>query len=90
MNNAIRADKNLMLKAHWEEKTDKTIRNNLVRDRIADMQKRKASDLNMRKSKLAALLAAEDKQYEQEFMDNLETPEQVRAKMAQKLEGLKA
>jgi len=38
---------------------------------------------------LAALLDAEDKMYEQEFMANLETPEQVRDKMAQRLFELK-
>jgi len=32
---------------------------------------------------------AEDKMYEQEFMANLETPEQVREKMAQRLFELK-
>lgn len=53
------------------------------------MRKRKASDLNARKAKLAAMLAAEDKMYEQEFMASLETPEQVRAKMAEKLKGIK-
>ena len=39
--------------------------------------------------RLAQLLEAEDKMYEQEFMANLETPEQVREKMAQRLFELK-
>jgi len=39
------------------------------------MKKRAATDLKVRKAKLASLLAAEDKQYEMEFMNNLETPE---------------
>ena len=34
-------------------------------------------------------MEAEDKVYEQEFMANLETPEQVREKMAQRLFELK-
>lgn len=34
-------------------------------------------------------MAAEDKIYEQEFMAALETPEQVRAKMAERLNSLK-
>jgi ElaB/YqjD/DUF883 family membrane-anchored ribosome-binding protein len=38
---------------------------------------------------LKQLLDAEDQVYEQEFMANLETPEQVREKMAQRLEELK-
>lgn len=39
--------------------------------------------------RLKQLLDAEDHVYEQEFMANLETPEQVREKMAQRLEELK-
>jgi hypothetical protein len=42
------------------------------------MRKRRASDLEGRKAKLAALLESEDRMYEKEFHDNLETPEQVR------------
>lgn len=53
------------------------------------MRKRKASDLRSRKAKLAELLAREDKQYELEFMEGLETPEQVRQKMAIRLAELK-
>jgi hypothetical protein len=54
------------------------------------MKKRAATDLKARKARLAAVLAAEDKQYELEFMAALETPEQVRAKMAERLTGMKA
>jgi hypothetical protein len=54
------------------------------------MNKRHAIDIRAKRAKLAALLAAEDKMYEREFMENQETPEQVRAKMAQRLEALKA
>ncbi len=39
--------------------------------------------------RLKQLLEAEDRMYEQEFMANLETPEQVREKMAQRLFELK-
>ena len=42
------------------------------------MKKRQAADLEVRKARLAQLLAAEDRIYEQEFNDNMETPEQVR------------
>ena len=75
MFNAIKGDKNLALKARWEAKTDAVITKNIVRDRIQDMKRRAATDLKQRKAKLASLLAAEDKQYEMEFMNNLETPE---------------
>ena len=80
----------MFLKANWEAKTDKMIKNRIVRSRIEDMEKRKASDLDARKARLARLLAAEDEQYEKEFMENLETPEQVRAQMAQRLATIKA
>lgn len=53
------------------------------------MRRRKASDLEQRKAKLAALLEAEDRMYEKEFNDNLETPEQVREKMWERLQELK-
>ena len=46
-------------------------------------------NLEERKARLAALLAAEDRIYEQEFNDNLETPEQVRDKMWERLQHLK-
>ena len=37
-----------------------------MRNAVADIRKRKASDLNQRKAKIAQMLAAEDKMYEQE------------------------
>lgn len=58
--NAIKGDKNSFLKANWEAKTDGIIRKNIVRDRIADMRKRKQTDLAARRKKLAGILAYED------------------------------
>ena len=60
----------------------------IAKSRIADIKKRAESDLNARRVKLAALLASEDRLYEQEFLANMETPEQVRAKMAARLDEL--
>lgn len=68
-------------KANWEIKTNKLIEKGIVRNRIEDMRRRNAANLEQRKARLAELLAAEDRIYEQEFNDNLETPEQVREKM---------
>lgn len=76
-------------RAHWENSSAKLIEKRIVRNRIEDMRKRKASDLESRKAKLAALLEAEDRMYEKEFNDNLETPEQVRQKMWERLQELK-
>jgi len=86
--NAIKGNNNLNLMAKWEQKSEGVVNRNIVRNRIADVKKRAAADLKLRKARLADLLAAEDKQYEKEFMDNLETPEQVRAKMAERLNEL--
>lgn len=78
MQNQIRGDKNNLLKALWEKKTDNIVIKNVAKNRIADIKKRQESDLYARRVKLAAMLASEDKMYEQEFLANLETPEQVR------------
>jgi hypothetical protein len=42
------------------------------------MRQAYAANLEERRSKLAAMLAEEDRQYEEEFNSKLETPEQVR------------
>lgn len=89
MTTDINGDRNLAHKAHWEAKTNHLITKNLVRNRIVDMKRREASNLEQRKAKLAALLEAEDRMYESEFHDNLETPEQVREKMFERLQHLK-
>lgn len=65
----------MFLKARWEAKTDNLIVKNIAKNRIEDLRKRQESDLNARRAKLAQLLAAEDRMYEKEFMENLETPE---------------
>lgn len=57
----LNGDKNLAHKAHWEAKTNHLIQKNMVRNRIADMKRREASNLEQRKAKLAALLEAEDR-----------------------------
>lgn len=87
--NDIRGHHNMAHKANWEIKTNKMIEKNIVRNRIEDMRRRNAANLEQRKAKLAELLAAEDRIYEQEFNDNLETPEQVREKMFERLQTLK-
>ena len=75
----------MLHRANWEAKTNKLIQKNIVRNRIDDMRKREAANLEERRARLAALLEAEDRMYEKEFNDNLETPEQVREKMFERL-----
>jgi len=75
--------------ATWEAKTGNLVKKNLVQNRIKEMRVGQKKDLEERKARLAQLLAAEDRIYEQEFNDNLETPEQVRDKMWERLQHLK-
>ena len=71
-------------KAHWEQKSENLIKRTVIRNRLADLKRRQESNLEDRRQRyfhsliifrLKALLDAEEKMYEQEFMDNLETPE---------------
>jgi len=71
----LAGDRNLAHRAHWEHKTDKQIVKGIVAGRTQQMRNQFAANLEQRRAKLAALLAAEDKMYEQEFNDNLETPD---------------
>jgi len=75
--------------AHWEAKTNKMVEKSLVRSRLADLRTRHAANLEERRAKLSSMLATEDAQYEQEFQENLETPEQVREKMFERMSYLK-
>ena len=89
LTNDIKGHQNVFHRANWEAKTNKLIEKNLVRNRIDDMRKREAANLEERRARLAAMLEAEDRMYEKEFNDNLETPEQVREKMWERLQVLK-
>ena len=68
-------DRNMAHRAHWEHKTDKRIQQGIVKGRVNQMHSEFAANLDVRRSQLAQLLSAEDKMYEKEFNDNLETPE---------------
>lgn len=89
MANDIRGDMNLRHKAVWEQKQEGIVKRTIVRSRLADLKRRQESNLEERRLRYAStainreyrlksLLDAEDRIYEQEFMANLETPEQVR------------
>ncbi len=90
LNNDLAGDRNLAHKAHWEAKTDKKIQRGIVNNRMAQMRAAYAANLEERRGRLAALLAHEDRLYEEEFNSKLETPEQVRAQMHERLCSLKA
>jgi hypothetical protein len=50
----------VFLKAKWEASTDKRIRQQTMRNAVEDMKRRRATDLQSRKAKLAVLLQQED------------------------------
>ena len=85
----INEHKNVSHKATWENKTNGMVEKHLVRTRFTDLKRREASDLEQRKIKLSAMLRTEESSYEQEFEANLETPEQVREKMFERMNYLK-
>ena len=64
MHNDIKGQQNLAHKAGWEAKTNKMIEGQIVKNRITEMRRRNAANLEQRKARLAELLAAEDRIYE--------------------------
>jgi hypothetical protein len=60
-----------------------------VRARVVELKQQHEEMLELRRQKLVALLTEEEHQYEQEFFANQETPEQVREKMAKRLQELR-
>ncbi len=80
----------MTLTAQWEQKTDHMINKRIVNNRIDEIRSRYAANLEQRKAKLANMLAAEERQYEIEFNDMQETPEQVRQHMFERLQTLKS
>jgi len=66
------------------------INKRIVNNRIDEIRSRYAANLEQRKAKLANMLAAEERQYEIEFNDMQETPEQVRQHMFERLQTLKS
>jgi hypothetical protein len=62
--NDLKVTGSLAHKAHWEAKTSTLIDKGIVKNRIQDMRRRQAVNLEQRKARLAELLAAEDRIYE--------------------------
>ncbi len=61
-----------------------------MKTKMAEFRKDHEELLEKRRQRLVELLTTEEKQYEQEFFANLETPEQVREKMAKRLHELRS
>lgn len=77
-------------KAEWENKTDTVIEEGMVKKKVEEFKKQHEQQLELRRQRLVELLTEEEKKYEQEFFANLETPEQVREKMAKRLHELRS
>jgi len=76
-------------KGGWENRMDSMIRTNLVKSKVGAIQSQQKASLQERRAKLAALLSAEQKAYEQEMIDMEEAPAQRFERMANRAYELK-
>lgn len=77
---AIAREFNLSSKASWEQKTNAKIEQRVLREKAQRLRQEAAMQLNARRRRLAAMLDAEQRQFEQEIAASFETPEERRAK----------
>lgn len=75
--------------ARWENKGSDVQKANELRQRLKQLRDQSQRNLNMRRQQLAILLESEQAKYQQEIVGSQETPEQVRARMAQRVRQLK-
>lgn len=75
--------------AQWETKTKKIIEKNNFKKKQREFNEQHNTFLDMRRKKLSNLLQNEEFQYRNEIINNQESPQQVRAKMEEKLNALK-
>jgi len=76
-------------KAYWENQTDNFIRESRTKTKAAVIEANQRASLQERRTRLAAMLSAEQKAYEQELVDIEETPAQRMDKMAVRAYELK-
>jgi hypothetical protein len=60
-----------------------------MKRRLQELRDHSRRDLNHRKQRLSILLEGENQKYQKEIIDSQETPEQVRARMAERVRVLK-
>jgi len=89
MHSGLRSNFSLKQKADWENKTENIIKKNVVKTKLQQLRVQNEVQLQQRRENLARLLEQEERTFQQEFVANLETPEQVREKMAERLRYLK-
>merc|ERR1719271_518369 len=76
-------------KAHWENRMEDVIRENRVKAKAGVIEQQQKYSLQERRQRLAAMLSAEQKAYEQELVDTEESPQQRMDKMAVRAYELK-
>lgn len=75
--------------ARWENRGTDVQKANEMRMRLKQMRDTANRNLNGRRQQLAILLENEQAQYQQQIVGSQETPEQVRARMAERVKQLK-
>ncbi len=70
--------------ATWQAKSDAKMRQLTVDRRFEALKERREADLNARRQRLAEKLFAEDQALKLELIQSKETPEQRRAKLAER------
>ena len=86
----IQDDHKLRHKAEWESKTDSLVSKTSVDKRFQELRSVHTQQLEARRKKLAEILKKEEDQYKQEYLERQETPEDIRRRMAERLEALKS
>ncbi len=74
----------------WLQKTTIKAQNQSVKQKFEELRARREQDLDARRAQLASKLAAEDERLKQELLSSQETPEQRRARMAERARELQA
>ncbi len=74
--------------AHWQVRSDQKMKSLNVQRRLEALNLRREADLNARRERLAQLLYSEDLALKQELVSGKETPEQRRAKLANRARDL--
>ena len=81
---------NLRHKAHWEAKSDGIVTKANFNKRFEEIRAVHNELLENRRRKLAELLRMEDEQYKKEYVEKQETPEDIRKRMAERLDELRS
>ncbi|GAX79725.1 hypothetical protein CEUSTIGMA_g7166.t1 [Chlamydomonas eustigma] len=84
----INESKRVSSAIQWQMSSDAKLRSNIVKQRFEELRQRREVDLDARRARLASKLMREDAQLKQELIDSQETPEQRRAKLADRARAL--